>query len=185
MVQFTLRLSGLLWSGMAAWLRNTVLLCQYGKRAVSFGVCGVGGARLPPCPSVVELVAEKVLANLGDDAASAKVSVMGERCAEPGLGFCTRPAALPMPDDRILRSVWSLLFPGEGIPLVYEALRNVLELSAVGRLCLLAAMLEDWVVCWNSSGVLFWMCIASMLLARLLVDELRLAKASSPKTLAS
>ena len=98
------RLSGLLWSGIGGLVLKTVLLCQYGNRPVSFGVCGVGGARLPPWPRVFTLDEEKVLANLGDDAASVKVRLMGERCAEPGVGFCTRPAFV-MPEERILRSV--------------------------------------------------------------------------------
>lgn len=112
----------------------------------------MGGARLPPCPPVVLLDMENVRANLGDAAASAKVRVMGERCAEPVDDFWTREA-LAMPDDRIRRKVCSLLPPGDGMLPLYEALRRVLELSAVGRFWRLAAILEGGLGCLKPSGV--------------------------------
>lgn len=91
--------------------------------------------------------------NLGDDAASEKLNDMGERCAELGCGFCTRPE-FPIPEDRILLKVWSpLLFPGEGMPPLYDALLSVLEFKAVGRFCLRAAIL-DCIGDLNPSGVL-------------------------------
>ena len=101
---------------------------------------------LPPWPTVVILDDDMALWNLGEDAASEKVRDIGERCAEPGWGFWTRPG-LPMPEDRILRSVWSLLLllfpPGEGMPPLYEALLlKELALRVAGRFCLRAAMLD-------------------------------------------
>lgn len=130
---------------------------------------------------VVLLEVENVRANFGDAAASEKLMAMGERCAEPGCDFCTRPPAVPMPVERILRMTLSLLPPGEGMGAEYEALRIAVELRLIGRFCRLAAILDDWSGSENSSGVLFLMCIASMLVARLLVDEFLRPKASSRK----
>jgi len=61
----------------------TVLLGQYGNRGISLGVSGVGGARLPACETVAVLEDEKALENFGDEAASAKVKLIGERWADP------------------------------------------------------------------------------------------------------
>jgi hypothetical protein len=66
-----------------------------------------------------------------------------------------RPAALCIPVDRILLSVWSGLAPGEGMPGVYDALLMAVEFKATGRFCLRAAMLEGCSGCLNSSGVPF------------------------------
>jgi len=71
------------------------------------------------------------------------------------------------------------------MPLLYDALLRVLELRAVGRFCLRAAMLEPWIVEAKSSGEPVWMWIASMLLAKLLVDEFLRVNTSSPKVGAS
>lgn len=92
-----------------------------------------------------------------------------------------RPPAFGIPVDRILLSVWSGLPPGEGIPGVYEALLMAFELNATGRFCLLTAMLDVWLSCLKSSGVPLRICIASMLLARLLVEEFLRLKTSSVK----
>ena len=92
---------------------------------------------------MVAVDVEKALANFGEAAASEKLETMGERCAEPGCDFWMRPVALAIPLERILRSVWSLLTPGEGIGAEYDALRIAVELRAAGRFCLRAAMLES------------------------------------------
>lgn len=91
---------------------------------------------------MVVLEVENVRANLGDAAASEKLIAIGERCAEPGCDFWTRPPAFAIPVDRIRRMTLSLLPPGDGMGAEYEALLIALEFRLTGRFCLLAAMLE-------------------------------------------
>jgi hypothetical protein len=92
---------------------------------------------------VALLEVENVRANLGDAAASEKLIAIGERCAEPGCDFWTRPEAFGIPLERILRITLSLLPPGDGIGAEYEALLIALEFRLTGRFCLRAAMLDD------------------------------------------
>ena len=76
--QFVCMLSGLLCSGITEWDLMTVPFCHKFPPK-SWGVSGVGGHKLPPCPTVVALDEEKALANFGEAAASEKFMVIGER----------------------------------------------------------------------------------------------------------